>query len=238
MLFVALYIAIVTQSLLPTLNVAKTQIAKELASKNCYIQNLEALETLGTTSVICTNKTGVITQNRMIIAKIWVNHQLMASYEFMRDFKGNNSKLTEPYASFVRVLSLATFGLFTLDHEPDISPFKRNATGKPSEVAILRFMEAFNGFSIVQYQARFRKRLEMSFNYKTKCSFKIFETVQNENNKKMLQICLKGEPETLSSKCSTILTSEGAKPFCELDKLQIVSLCDELGRKKYRTIGK
>ena len=78
----------ITQALLPTLNVTKAQISKELASKNCYMRNIESLEMLGTTSVICTNKTGVLTQNKMIIAKIWINNQLMASYEFMRDFKG------------------------------------------------------------------------------------------------------------------------------------------------------
>ena len=88
MLFIAMYVGFITQALLPTLNVSKAQISKDLASKNCYIRNVEALETLGTTSVICTNKTGIITQNKMIIAKIWIDNQQMASYEFMRDLKG------------------------------------------------------------------------------------------------------------------------------------------------------
>ena len=83
-----LYIGIVIEALLPTFNVTKTQLAKELASKSCYIKNIESLETLGTTTIICTNKTGIITQNRMVVAQIWVDNQLMASYEFMRDFKG------------------------------------------------------------------------------------------------------------------------------------------------------
>jgi len=87
MFFVALYVGIITEALLPTFNVAKAQIAKELASKNCYIKNIESLETLGTTTIICTNKTGVVTQNRMIVAQMWIDNQLMASFEFMRDFK-------------------------------------------------------------------------------------------------------------------------------------------------------
>lgn len=88
MFFIVLYIGIVIEALLPTFNVTKTQLAKELASKSCYIKNIESLETLGTTTIICTNKTGIITQNRMVVAQIWVDNQLMASYEFMRDFKG------------------------------------------------------------------------------------------------------------------------------------------------------
>lgn len=93
MFFIALYVGIITEALLPTFNVAKTQLAKELASKSCYIKNIESLETLGTTTIICTNKTGVITQNRMIVAQIWIDNQLMASYEFMRDYKSKPDTL-------------------------------------------------------------------------------------------------------------------------------------------------
>lgn len=88
MLFIGLYIGIITQALIPTLNVAKAQIAKELASRNCYIQNINALETLGTVSVIATNKTGIITENRMIVSQIWIDGHLMPSYEFMGTYKG------------------------------------------------------------------------------------------------------------------------------------------------------
>ena len=87
MFFIALYVGIITEALLPTFNVAKAQIAKGLASKNCYIKNIESLETLGTTTIICTNKTGVITQSKMIVAQMWIDNQLMASYMFMRDYK-------------------------------------------------------------------------------------------------------------------------------------------------------
>lgn len=81
---------IITEALLPTFNVAKAQIAKELASKNCYIKNIESLETLGTTTIICTNKTGVITQNRMIVGQMWLDNTLHQSYEFIRDFKSKS----------------------------------------------------------------------------------------------------------------------------------------------------
>jgi len=87
MFFLALDVGIITEALVPTLNVAKAQIVKQLASEHLYIKNLEAIETLGTTTIVCTNKTGIITQNRMIVAQLWVDGQMMASYEFMRDFK-------------------------------------------------------------------------------------------------------------------------------------------------------
>lgn len=62
----------VPEGLLPTLTVVLTLTAKRLASKNCLVKNLEAVETLGSTSTICTDKTGTLTQNRMTVSHLWL----------------------------------------------------------------------------------------------------------------------------------------------------------------------
>ena len=74
---IGIIVANVPEGLLATVTVCLTLTAKRMASKNCLVKNLEAVETLGSTSTICTDKTGTLTQNRMTVAHMWFDNKIV-----------------------------------------------------------------------------------------------------------------------------------------------------------------
>jgi sodium/potassium-transporting ATPase subunit alpha len=71
---VGIIVANIPEALLATVTVALTLTAKRMATRNVLVKNLEAIETLGATTCICSDKTGTLTENRMTVTNLWLDN--------------------------------------------------------------------------------------------------------------------------------------------------------------------
>jgi sodium/potassium-transporting ATPase subunit alpha len=73
---IGIVVANVPEGLAVTFTMILAVAAKKMAKKNCLVKHLHAVEALGSTSVICSDKTGTLTQNKMSVAHMWFNNEI------------------------------------------------------------------------------------------------------------------------------------------------------------------
>jgi len=69
---IGMIVAFVPEGLLPTVTLALAMGTQRMARRHALIKRLSAVETLGCTTVICTDKTGTLTQNEMTVCELWL----------------------------------------------------------------------------------------------------------------------------------------------------------------------
>ncbi|CAG0893925.1 unnamed protein product [Cyprideis torosa] len=159
---IGIIVANVPEGLLVTVTVCLTLTAKRMASKNCLVKNLEAVETLGSTTIICSDKTGTLTQNRMTVAHLWYDNAIVNA-----DTTEDQSGITEDRSSvgwkaLTRIATLCSRAEF-LKGQENVDVLMRDVNGDASEAALLKYVELAVG-NVMEYRRKYKKVCEIPFN--------------------------------------------------------------------------
>ncbi|HIU79839.1 MAG TPA: calcium-translocating P-type ATPase, PMCA-type [Candidatus Coproplasma excrementipullorum] len=148
MIAVTLAVAAVPETLSLIVTLILAQGAKKMASKNALVRQMQAVETLGSTSVICSDKTGTLTMNKMTVKRLWVYGGEPVSEE---------ANFTDGQMDFLEKLCLACVATVGTDDDGSLKIF-----GDPTESAIVRL--ALNkGIDYPALQKSYEKVAEIPF---------------------------------------------------------------------------
>ena len=148
MIAVTLAVAAVPETLSLIVTLILAQGAKNMASKNALVRQMQAVETLGSTSVICSDKTGTLTMNKMTVKRLWVYGGEPVSEE---------ANFTDGQMDFLEKLCLACVATVGTDDDGSLKIF-----GDPTESAIVRL--ALNkGIDYPALQKSYEKVAEIPF---------------------------------------------------------------------------
>jgi len=228
---IGIIVANVPEGLLATVTVCLTLTAKRMAAKNCLVKNLEAVETLGSTSCICSDKTGTLTQNRMTVAHMWFDNKIVEA-DTSEDQSGSAfDKSALGWKTLERVAMLCNRAEFK-GGQDQVSILKREVNGDASEAAILKCTELTNG-NVMEYRAKNKKLVEIPFNSTNKFQVSVHET---SDDKRSLLV-MKGAPERILQRCSTIVIDGQERALTEDWKNAFETAYMELGGLGERVLG-
>jgi len=211
---IGIIVANVPEGLLPTVTLALTMASKRMARKNALIRNLEAVETLGSTTVICTDKTGTITQNRMKVTTLVLGEHERSAYQ---DGLARAEGFDEAWATIV------------LCNNARLN--NHGYLGDPTEGALLVFaqqMKPVDGFT-----DRFPRIHESPFDSATK---RMITTHRSESGGANLAY-MKGAPEIVFRKCTHALRQGMVVEFDAAIRQQALEIYEVMAARGERVLA-
>lgn len=216
LLGVSLAVAAIPEGLAAIVTVALALGVSRMLKRNALIRKLPAVETLGCTSVICSDKTGTLTQNKMTVKEILTNGKI---YELDKEKLNSCEKLKEAFVY-----------CNDTNYNYDIKNIDKAVMGDPTETALVKvfFKDTSEAESFI---ARANRIFEIPFD----STRKMMTVIMNANGKETCY--MKGAPERVLERCNSVLENGKIKPLTAQKKKQIYSYIESMSNRALRCIA-
>ncbi|WP_142786314.1 cation-translocating P-type ATPase [Changchengzhania lutea] len=216
---IALAVAAIPEGLPIVATIALARGMVKLSKKNVIIKKLEAVQTLGETNIVCTDKTGTLTQDKMSVHKLIM-------YGSVLDYKNLENKesirhYSEEHLALNKIIEVAVLC-------NNIQSKKLDKNPDSIEMALIDFAYKI-GYNVVEIRQKHPEIKEIPFESESKwmATLNLYSTGY--------QACVKGAFESIINHCNYILTKDGVKPF--IDKAAWFNHVKELCSNGLRTLA-
>jgi sodium/potassium-transporting ATPase subunit alpha len=234
---IAIIVANVPEGLLPTVTVILTITAKKMAKKFCLVKNLEGVETLGSTSTICSDKTGTLTQNRMTVSHLWCDGDITVADISDDQILSREHLESGSYQRLMRCVTLCNRAAFKPDQE-HLPILQRETIADASESALFKYTEIVYG-NCQDYREVNTKVCEVPFNSinKYQLSIHVKAAPISHGTAGSLFMVMKGAPEQIIERCSVMYAKGSEQPLDDHWKENFSIAYNALGGMGERVLG-
>ena len=224
MIAVTIIVVAVPEGLAMSVTLSLAYSMRRMAATNNLVRKMNACETIGATTVICTDKTGTLTQNKMRVQ--------VALFPAMPN-------LAATVIPAHAMLAPGPWGLLqeaiagnSTAHLQRSAAGEQQSVGNPTEGALLLWL-AEQGVDYLDQRRRFRVTKQWTFS----AEWKFMATLGQAPGMGGCILHLKGAPEVLLTRCTRMLSPEGARPIHASERKHIESLLTEHQARGMRTLG-
>ncbi|MBJ6800274.1 cation-translocating P-type ATPase [Geomonas propionica] len=229
---IALGVAAVPEALPAVVTISLALGVQRMVKRHALMRRLAAVETLGSTTVICSDKTGTLTRDEMTVRRLYCANQWYelsgAGYAPEGDFSARG-RAELPSVTLVELLRV---GMLACDARVvwDDAAGRWTAQGDPTEAALV-VAAAKAGLSQAELAMRYPRLDEIPFSSERKR----MTTLHAEGP--ALVACAKGAPEVILSACITQLTGEGERPLDQASLEEIAKAAAEMAAGALRVLA-